>query len=200
MKILFVFVAFLSQDEERRPDRSEKQDRRESAERSFDRAVELNRDLRRRGAPDPGLPRKERAEGAMEFLRDHEPETFNRIMRETQARKRRIEEMKERDPEGYGRFRRMAEMDRKAAELAETALRSESLDDRRKLEEHLGLLFDVREEFRARGVAELKRRIGKLEKELAGRRKRKAELVEQRVRELLRPREGERGRDPDREK
>jgi hypothetical protein len=120
------------------------------------------------------------------------PSEVMRVLAEGELAMRQMAEMKERDPKGFERLQELRKLEVDCAGLADRARRA-SVEERDRvvgqLLESLGKLFDLREEARMRDVAELKRRVEALEKELASRRANREKIVEQRKRELL----GERG-------
>jgi hypothetical protein len=141
------------------------------------------------------------------WLKEHEPETYRRVLEaqeggrppeamrilsEAEARMRQLAEMRERDPKGFERMQEMRRLEVECGGLAERARRA-SVEERdrvvKQLSESLAALFELREEARMRDVAELKRRVEALEKELASRKANKEKIVEQRKREML----GEKG-------
>jgi hypothetical protein len=151
----------------------------------------------------PRLRPVENPDAVREWLKDNEPETYQRMMR-AQEEGRRPEvmqilseaqprmEMKKRDPKAYERVMEMQKLERESMELAEKARRAppEERDPvSKQLAETLNKLFDLREENRGNEVNELKKRVEALERELANRKANKAKIVEMRRRELL----GERG-------
>ncbi len=137
------------------------------------------------------------------WLRENEPETYQRLMG-LQARGARPEimdilagaegrmhamnEMKTRDPRGYERLVAMRNLEQETLELAERS-RLAPPEERERiaaaLKEKLSQLFDLRQEARERELEELRRRVGELEKALAGQRANKERHVENRRRILL---------------
>ena len=142
-------------------------------------------------------------EEVREWLKTNEPETFRRLMQfqgdgrrpeamrilnEAAPRMRELTELRLRDPNGYAKLMDMRRLERESLEQAE-AVRRASPEQRESamavLKETLQKLFDVREEVRARELAELKRRVESLEKAVKDRRAAKDRIVEKRRRELL---------------
>lgn len=160
------------------------------------------------GFPMPEGPRSvENPDAVRAWLKDNEPETYKRLMdaqdagrrpdvmrmlSEAEPRMRQLNEMKDRDPKGFERMKELRRLEGESLELGERARRA-PVDERerivKQLEDVVGKLFDLREENRAREVAELKKRVEALEKELANRKANKERIVGQRRRELL----GEKG-------
>jgi hypothetical protein len=162
--------------------------------------------------PAPPAPRPvrmvENVEAVRAWLKENEPETHLRMVRaqdegrrpevmqilsEAEPRMRQMVEMKERDPKAFERTKEMRRLEGESVDLGERARRAAAPDERdriaKQLSEVLQKLFDLREENRARDVAELKRRVEALEKELSNRKQNRERIVEQRRRELL----GEKG-------
>jgi tetratricopeptide (TPR) repeat protein len=139
-----------------------------------------------------------------EWLKENEPETARQVARleeegrrqeamallmQAGERRREMEDVRRRDPQGYEKMASMRRLERESIELAEKvrqapagAARDEGV---RKLNDLLGKLFDLREEARAREIVELKRRIEELEKSLSSRKAGKDRIVERRRKELL---------------
>ncbi len=138
------------------------------------------------------------------WLKEAEPETYREVARldeegnrqqamemlmAAEGRRREMEDLKRRDPQGFERMASMRRLERESIELAEKlrqapagAARDEGA---KKLSDLLGRLFDLREEARAREITELKRRIEDLEKSLSSRKAGKERIVERRRKELL---------------
>lgn len=166
-------------------------------------------EMRRRGGPGrergperDGPVTREEIEEARKWLQENEPEQArmleeilasgepmrsSRMVREALHRKRDLEDMKQRDPEGYARLQKMRELERKSGELAEKIRRGGHGNEelRKQLSEALGQLFDLREEMRAKELAELKRRVEELEKVLQRRKEGRGSIIERRLKELL---------------
>lgn len=150
--------------------------------------------------PDRPLSREE-VDEARKWLQENEPEQA-RFLEEMLAsepmrargmvqdvlrRKAEMEEMKQRDPEGYAKFQKMRELERKCNELvAEIRKGGHGKDELRKqLSDVLSQLFDLREEQRAKELADLKRRVEELEKILQKRKESRASIIERRLKEML---------------
>jgi hypothetical protein len=137
------------------------------------------------------------------WLRENEPETYARLMRlqedgrrpevleilaAAEGRMAAMAEMKERDPRGYERLQEMRKLEVESFQLAHRA-KAAPPEERDRAVKHLGellgRLFDLREESRARELAELKRRVEELEKNLSGRKANKERIVDRRRKELL---------------
>lgn len=137
------------------------------------------------------------------WLKENEPETYRRlaaiqeggrrpevleILAGAEGRMHEMNEMKTRDPKGYERLAAMRKLEQETVELGEKA-RQAAPEEREKLsaplKEKISRLFDLREEARTRELEELKRRVGELEKALAGRKANKERIVENRRRVLL---------------
>jgi hypothetical protein len=125
--------------------------------------------------------------------RGHRPEVLE-ILAGAEGRMVAMNDMKARDPRGYERLQTMRKLEQETLELAEKA-RQAPPEEREKasapLKEKLSQLFDLREETRARELEELRRRVGELEKALAGRKANKEKHVENRRRVLLGEKPGE---------
>ena len=138
------------------------------------------------------------------WLKDTEPETarhlaqletegrrqeINELLMAAEGRRREMEDLKKRDPQGFERMMTMRRLERESLEMAEKLRQTPAGQAReeggRKLNDILGRLFDLREEARARELVELKRRIEELEKSLTERKSRKDRIVERRRKELL---------------
>lgn len=142
-------------------------------------------------------------EAVKAWLQQNEPNTYKayadaqaanrqpeatRILIEAAPRMREMESMKQRDPKGYEKAVEMHRLERESQGLADAARRAppeEREAHSKKLKETLDKLFDLREEMRARELAELKRRVEALEKAVADRKASKDRIVEKRRRELL---------------
>ncbi len=154
--------------------------------------------------PDGPLRTVENPDEIRAWLKENEAGTFKRMMRaqdegrrpevmqilsEAEPRMRQMIDMKEHDPKGYERVKEMHRLDAESLELAERARRTEAPDERerlaKQLAETLGKLFDLREENRVLDVAQLKKRVESLEKELSNRKANKEKIIDQRRRELL---------------
>jgi hypothetical protein len=137
------------------------------------------------------------------WIKEHEPESYRRLMAAqeegrrpevmdmlaaAEGRMHGLNEMKARDPKGYERLLAMRKLEQETVELGEKA-RQAAPEERERLsaplKEKLAQLFDLREEARARELEELRRRVGDLEKALAGRKANKERIVENRRRVLL---------------
>ncbi len=160
--------------------------------------------------PDPAFPpgaQRPRPVMAVDeiraWLREHEPETFRRLMglqeqgrrpevmeilAGAEGRIHQLKEMEARDPKGYARMLALRKLEQETLELGERA-RSAEGEERAGLSERLrdavGRLFDLREEIRAQEIEELKRRVGALERALDGRKANRERIVENRRRALL---------------
>lgn len=158
---------------------------------------------RRRPPGEPPMRPLANPEEVKAWLREHEPETARRVERaieegrrpeamrllnEAEPRMREMAEMKARDPKAFEKLQEMRGLERETFELAERA-RQASAADREKagalLLEKLGRLFELREEMKTREVAELKRRVAEIEKQMEARKASKERIVERRKRELL---------------
>lgn len=167
---------------------------------AWDRAVQLDPRLRptvdelKKGRmPRRGFRPEDVFEELREWLGRHEPETLRRLeslraegrhdefARQVQEALQRRNEF-ERDPESHQRWQRMRQLERETFDLAERVRRGE--DVRRELFEKLAALFDLREEQRARELADLKRRVDELEKILQKRRENRTSIIEKRLREM----------------
>lgn len=143
-----------------------------------------------------------------EYLKKSEPEMLRRLEEliaggrreelmhfvwEIRSRMRNMEELKQRDPEEYARLTKMREMERACFELSEKIRRGEHGGDelRKQLADKLAELFELREQSRARELADLKRRVEELEKVLQKRRENRQKIVEKKMREMLGERDPE---------
>ena len=191
----------------------------EGAAGDFQKARQMDPEFRGRNVPMPprrgpeGIPMPEgprpveNPDAVRAWLKDNEPETYKRMMdaqdsgrrpevmrmlSEAEPRMRQLNEMKERDPKGFERMKELRRLEGESLDLGERARRA-PVEERdrvmKQLAEVVGKLYDLREENRAREVAELKKRVEALEKELSNRKANKERIVEQRRRELL----GEKG-------
>ncbi|MBI2901544.1 MAG: tetratricopeptide repeat protein [Planctomycetes bacterium] len=163
------------------------------------RADELRRTGGRRGHMGPEDAERMFLE-IRDYLKENDPETLRRLeglraerrmeeffneLREVVRRKQEMDELKQRDPEQYAKFLKMRELERRCGELAEKIRRGDKSEDLRKeLATALGQLFDLREEMRAKDLAELKRRVEELEKTLQKRRENKQAIIEKKLREM----------------
>jgi NTP pyrophosphatase (non-canonical NTP hydrolase) len=150
---------------------------------------------RRRPFADPNEVRK--------WLQENEPETFLRLQRAQEEGRRpevldllaaaegrmaERESMKERDPQGFQRMTELRKLEGESLELAEAIRKGDGGHKEQatvKLKDVLGRLFDLREEQRARELAELRKRVEDLEKALNGRKASKDRIVDRRKRQLL---------------
>ena len=154
----------------------------------------------------PGAERRRpivNPEEVRSWLKENEPETYRKLMAVqndgrrpevldmlagAEGRMHEMNEMKTRDPKGYERLVAMRKLEQETIRLGESA-RQAPPEEREKLsaqmKEQLSRLFDLREEARSRELEELKRRVGDLEKALAGRKANKDRIVENRRRVLL---------------
>jgi hypothetical protein len=130
----------------------------------------------------------ERAE-KLKQLRERDPQSFLRLIREVGDQIRHTERLRETDPAEHERMTKMLSMEREIQQIAEKSRQAESADDRAKLKERLkerlSALFDLRESGREREVVELEKRLAELKKILKERRERKAEIVERRIGQLM---------------
>lgn len=150
-----------------------------------------------------GVGREPFLEELRAYLQESEPETFRRLQRAEQTQQReeveRIlreagprmaesRELRERDPEAFKRQMEVRRMERESLDLAEHIKRGAGghrEEAVQKLADLLNRLFDVREEQRARELAELKRRVEEVEKSIEKRKANKAAIVDRRAKQLL---------------
>ena len=199
--LLILSSAALAQD----PPPVPRPERRDPLQPSPARPPEGPRPVQPPATPEPpgGHAQPFNAEEVREWLRVNEPETHRRLMQmqgdgrrpeamrilnEAAPRMRELNELKLRDPNAYAKLMDMRRLERESMEQAE-AVRRASPEQRETamavLKETLNKLFDVREEARARELAELKRRVEALEKSVKERHGAKDRIVEKRRRELL---------------
>lgn len=153
--------------------------------------------------PGPDMPLRpvQNPEEVKAWLREHEPETARRVDRATkegrrpeamqmladaERRMRESSELKERDPKAFAQLQELRKLERESLELADQARQpGEREAVSAKLKETLSKLFDLREESKARELAELRKRVDEIEKQIEARKKSKERIVERRRRELL---------------
>lgn len=108
---------------------------------------------------------------------------------------REMDELRRHDPERFELIKRDEELTRRTIEFAERARRVGEAEQKDKLTKELKELldqqFDVRMQIRRLEIKDLARRLDELNAGLERRIKRKPELIERRMNELLRPEETE---------
>lgn len=135
--------------------------------------------------------KKENPEEAKELmmLKKEEPFEFRKILIQRQHELERLDELKERDPERYEQKVKQNSLERRGRQLAEKY--RDSTDEKikanikKELSSVLNQLFDLREKDREMEIKHLTEKLNQLKSVLAERKKKKQEIVERRLQEML---------------
>ena len=124
----------------------------------------------------------------IEQLRRTDPARMREVMMDLMRQKRRLDELKERDPAAYERTIESAQLEREARDMAEAARGTENEEEKtvvkEKLAEVISRLFDIQCENYEREIAEQTKRLEDMKKLLEKRRAAKEKIVKRRVDEL----------------
>lgn len=145
----------------------------------------------------------EEEQEALEFIRVHAPAKakwlekikvkrpmlYKRMVRHILHRKKRLEMLKETDPERYKLWQEQQELEMTSWELAEDYREAETDGEKEKidakLKETLNTLFDLREKDKEFELQRLEKEIAKLKEIIAKRSGHKTEIIDRHMNELL---------------
>jgi len=123
------------------------------------------------------------------LLKKERPIEFRKILIQRQHELERLEELKERDPERYEQNVKQHSLERRGRQLAEKYRDSKDekvkANIKKELSATLSQLFDLREKDREEEIKHLTEKLDHLKSVLAERKKKKQEIVERRVKEML---------------
>ena len=135
--------------------------------------------------------KKEHPDEAKELmlLKKERPIEYRKILIQRQHEFERLEELKERDPERYRQKKKQQSLEYQSYQLAEkyraTTKETEKVKIKQDLQKILGELFDLREKDREEEMKHLNQKLDHLKSVLAERKKKKKEIVDRRLQELI---------------
>jgi len=122
-------------------------------------------------------------------LKKERPLEFRKILIQRQRDFERLEELKERDPGLYEQKKKQESLERRSHQLAVKYRDSKNQKVRTKIKKELSAalsqLFDLREADREQEIKHLTQRLDHLKSMLAERKKKKQQIVERRMQEML---------------
>ncbi len=125
----------------------------------------------------------------LDHVQRENPEMFMMLLTDTFFEMKKIQEMKERDPDSYERITKERKLDVQCRQLAEKYRKLEEETQkaqvRNELQVLLNQLFDLRESMRGQEVKDLENRLNELRQTLEKRRSNKVLIVENRLKQML---------------
>jgi hypothetical protein len=123
------------------------------------------------------------------LLKKERPTEFRKILFQRQHELERLEELKERDPGRYEQRKKEHSMERQSRQLVEKFRASKNEKEKAKIKNDLSVvlneLFDLREKDREEEIKHLNEKLEHLKSVLDERKKRKKEIVDRRLQELI---------------
>lgn len=124
----------------------------------------------------------------MQIKKDR-PIEYRKILIQRQYEFERLDELKERDPERYEQKRKEQSLEYRSFQLAEKFRESKDEKEKSKIKNDLSVvlsdLFDLREKDREEEIKHLNEKLENLKSVLAERKKKKKEIVDRRLQELI---------------
>lgn len=123
------------------------------------------------------------------LIKKERPIEYRKILIQRQHEFERLEELKERDPERYEQKKKEHSLERRSRQLAEKFRESKNEKEKVKIKDDLSVvlskLFDLREKDREIEIKHLNQKLEHLKSVLAERKKKKKEIVDRRLQELI---------------
>lgn len=122
-------------------------------------------------------------------LKQADPETFSRVMKESRNEMMKIKELKERDPQRLEQIMRERQMEKETKELSLQYRKSQNNDEKEKIKKEIKTrtekLFDSREAQRENEIKRMEQELNKLKEKMKNRKANRNKIIEHHQKEIL---------------